>query len=275
MAAEHRLLTALLLLAFATGCVGKGKYNEALDELAALQATYEAQSETLAEVESERDGLSSDLMECRDLLSMTTRERDDLTVRLTQAMNMLEERGEERELLLARLEELSAIQREEQERNRIYREFIARFQSQIEAGNLSVSISRGRVVIELPQDILFASGSATLGDEGTATLTEVGEVLATFEDRQFQIEGHTDNVPIATRQFPSNWELSTARALAVVRLMIEAGVSPENISAAGYGEFQPRASNEEPETRRLNRRIEIVMLPNLDLFSDSPVAGRN
>lgn len=264
----------LVSLALLSGCVGKGKYNDALDELAQLQAAYEAQASVLEDVEGQRDAVRQELVECTDLQSMTARERDDLRERLEQTLSLYEERSEERELLLARLEELSIIQREEQERNRIYREFIEAFQSQIDAGQLSVNISRGRVVIELPQDILFGSGSATLGDEGSETLREVGAVLATFADRQFQIEGHTDNVPISTRQFPSNWELSSARALAVVRLMIDAGVAPENISAAGYGEFQPRASNEEPETRRLNRRIEIVMLPNLDIFSDSPV-GRD
>ena len=71
------------------------------------------------------------------------------------------------------------------------------------------------------------------------------------------IEVHTDNVPIATARFPSNWELSSARALSVVRVLVEQNVRPENVSGAGYGEFQPVASNEAPETRRLNRRIEI------------------
>jgi chemotaxis protein MotB len=76
-------------------------------------------------------------------------------------------------------------------------------------------------------------------------------------------------VPISTAQFPSNWELSSARALSVVRVLIDAGVSPENLSGAGYGEFQPVASNDDREGRRLNRRIEIVMLPNLDVIADT------
>lgn len=267
-------IVVALTVALATACVGKGQHQEVLDALAALEAEHEARGEALDAATARGDGLQAELFACQDLVAFTAGERDELRDRLEYALAMLQERGEERELLLARLEELSAIQREEQERNRIYREFIQRLQSQIDAGNLTVSLSRGRVVIELPQDILFASGSADIGPEGRATLSEVGELLATFEDRQFQIEGHTDNVPIATRQFPSNWELSAARALAVVHLMVDAGVNPVNLSAAGYGEFQPRADNDTAESRALNRRIEIAMLPNLDLFSDSPLSAR-
>ncbi len=136
-----------------------------------------------------------------------------------------------------------------------------------------MDISRGRMVIQLPQDILFASGSAEIGGEGRATLLEVGQVLGELDDRQFQVEGHTDDVPISTERFPSNWELSSARALSVVRLLIQAGVAPGNVSGAGYGEFQPVATNEDADGRRLNRRIEIVMLPNLDVVAGAPLPG--
>ncbi|NNF29617.1 MAG: OmpA family protein, partial [Gemmatimonadetes bacterium] len=155
------------------------------------------------------------------------------------------------------------------ERNAIYENVIGRFRSLIEAGQLSVSIDRGRMVINLPQDILFPSGSATLNADGRGTLSEVGAVLTTIEDRRFQVEGHTDNVPISTARFPSNWELSAARALSVVNLLQNSGVPPERLSGAGYGEYQPVASNDDADGRRLNRRIEIVMLPNLDVISNA------
>jgi chemotaxis protein MotB len=98
-------------------------------------------------------------------------------------------------------------------------------------------------------------------------------VLAELDDRRFQVEGHTDNVPIATERFPSNWELSSARALSVVQLLVRGGVAPESLSGAGYGEFQPVASNDDRESRRRNRRIEIVMLPNLDVIAGTQVPG--
>ena len=138
---------------------------------------------------------------------------------------------------------------------------------------MSVTIDRGRMVIQLPQDILFQSGSATLGAEGRSVISQVGSVLADFDDRRFQVEGHTDDVPISTERFPSNWELSSARALAVVRLLTAQGVAPENVSGAAFGEHQPRASNDDRASRALNRRIEIVMLPNLDVIATTQVPG--
>ena len=104
-------------------------------------------------------------------------------------------------------------------------------------------------------------------------MVEVAGVLAAFPDRQFQVEGHTDNVPISTERFPSNWELSSARALAVVRLLADSGVAPENVSGAAFGEYQPVASNDDRESRRRNRRIEIVMLPNLDVIAETQLPG--
>ena len=98
-------------------------------------------------------------------------------------------------------------------------------------------------------------------------------MLAEFPDRRFQVEGHTDDVPISTERFPSNWELSSARALAVVRLLVEGGISPENVSGAAYGEYQPVASNDDRNGRARNRRIEIVMLPNLDVIAEAQLPG--
>jgi len=167
----------------------------------------------------------------------------------------------------AEIATLSKIEAETKRRNEIYAQFVNRLQSMIDGGQLTVSIDAGRIVINLPNNVLFNTGSANLNSEGKQAMTQIGEVLSQFTDRRFQIEGHTDNVPIKSARYPSNWELSTARALAVVHLLTEMGVTPENISAAGFGEFRPRADNETEEGRRLNRRIEIVMLPNLDILS--------
>jgi chemotaxis protein MotB len=154
---------------------------------------------------------------------------------------LLSQRGSEYRRLEQRLRALTEIEREVRQRNAIYEEVLGRFRSLIDAGRLSVAINRGRLVIQLPQDILFQSGSARLSADGIRTITEVGTVLAEFDDRRFQVEGHTDNVPIATDRFPSNWELSTARALSVVHVLVDQGVPAENLSGAGYGEFQPVA----------------------------------
>ncbi|MBS3799763.1 MAG: OmpA family protein, partial [Thioalkalivibrio sp.] len=109
-------------------------------------------------------------------------------------------------------------------------------------------------------DVLFPSGSATLNPEAEALLQDVGEILAPRVSR-IHVEGHTDDVPIRTEVYPSNWELSSGRAAAVVSLFEEVGVNPENLVALGYGEHRPVASNATPEGRAENRRVSIVVLP--------------
>ena len=128
-----------------------------------------------------------------------------------------------------------------------------------------------RQVIELPEAVLFASGSAKLKPEGVRVLSELGPVLASLEGREFQVGGHTDNKPISpklTKRFPTNWELSGARATNVSKLLMEYSVPDVRISAAAYADTQPVADNDTDEGRALNRRIEIALQPNLDELPD-------
>ena len=284
-------VAAAILVLFLSGCVRKSTHNETLEDLASarraqeeISQEYERELERLDQREARlRDQLPSLQQEADRLieeLGMARRETlrvqeqlDEARLEAQRARDLLKARGAEAQRLRGRLDQLSAIEAEVRERNRIYEEVLSRFRSLIDAGRLSVSIVRGRMVINLPQDILFASGSADLGREGRQTLSEIASVLQEFEDRTFQVEGHTDDDPISTAQFPSNWELSAARALSVVKLLVDRGVSPELISGAAYGEYQPIATNETREGKRLNRRIEIVMLPNLDVIADTGVGG--
>jgi chemotaxis protein MotB len=119
------------------------------------------------------------------------------------------------------------------------------------------------MVLALPSDVLFDSGSARLSATGKEAVQQVGSVLSGMGRRRVQVEGHTDNVPIHNDQFASNWELASARALVVVRAMMHSGMPSDAISAASYGEFHPAASNDEPKGRAMNRRIEVVLLPDL------------
>lgn len=150
-----------------------------------------------------------------------------------------------------------------------YRDLLGRFKSLIDAGRLKVKIVEGRMVVELATDILFDSGKADLSETGKKALLEVAGVLATIPERHFQVEGHTDNVPIANDRFPSNWELASARSLVVVRTLIEGGLMPERVSGASFSEFHPVADNAAAPGRAANRRIEIVVVPDLSLLPGS------
>lgn len=131
--------------------------------------------------------------------------------------------------------------------------------------DVTISELQGKLTVNIVDRVLFDSGEATLKPEGEAILQQVAKVLAQHPDRLVHVAGHTDNVPIragARGRYPSNWELSTARATAAVRFLAEkAGMDPARLGAIGYGEFHPVAGNDTPEGRARNRRIEIVVLP--------------
>lgn len=274
------VLLTILLVPLATGCVKRSTYRAAVAD---AQATELRLGGDLEESFAREDSLETDITrleadsarmegEIADL----ERQRGELQDRLGLAAEevhrlevLLSDQGTEYQELQDRLEALRAVEEEVRQRNAIYEDVLGRFRSLIDAGQLAVSIQRGRMVIQLPQDVLFASGSATLGADGAQTLREVGGVLAELTDRSFQVEGHTDNVPIAGAPFATNWELSSARAMSVVHVLVDAGVPAENLSGAGYGEYHPVASNDDRDGRRRNRRIEIVMLPNLDVIADT------
>jgi chemotaxis protein MotB len=285
--ASLRWLLLVALAGVAAGCVKKGTHQQTVGELSAARAQSEEDAARMQTELGRRDAREVRLREqLEDLqdevdrlieeLGMQEREtirreesRDEARLDAQRLEALLNARGAQAQQLQSRLNRLAAVEQEIRERNQIYEEVLSRFRSLIDAGRLSVSISRGRLVINLPQDILFPSGSATLETGGQGTLREVAQVLGAIDDRSFQVEGHTDTQSISTVEFPSNWELSAARALSVVKLLVREGVDPETLSGAGYGEFQPVATNETSEGRRLNRRIEIVMLPNLDVIADA------
>jgi chemotaxis protein MotB len=169
-----------------------------------------------------------------------------------------------------RLEELRRQQAAAEARAAQFRDLLSRFRKLIDAGQLKVVMRGGRMLIELANDVLFDSGKTEIKDVGKKTLGEIASVLKTMPDRRFQVAGHTDNVKIQTARYPSNWELSTARAVEVVKLLIGAGMDPQHLSAGGYGEFAPVDSNDTGEGRMKNRRIEIALVPNLEELVSLP-----
>lgn len=128
------------------------------------------------------------------------------------------------------------------------------------AGQVVVTRQDDNIVIRLPNQLLFASASADVKPEAAALLQVAGAVIAELP-HQVRVEGHTDNVPVGTERYPTNWELSSARATAVLRYLVEkGGMQAARASAAGYAEFRPVGSNETPEGRAANRRADIVLL---------------
>jgi chemotaxis protein MotB len=142
-----------------------------------------------------------------------------------------------------------------------------KMKDEIAKGDIQLTESGGKLRVGLVDKILFDSGEASISKRGEGVLERVGAVLASIDDRQIQVSGHTDNEPISDKlkhQYPTNWELSGARATTVVRFLQEkASVPADRLVASGYGEYQPIASNKTTAGRAKNRRIELLLTPSL------------
>ena len=221
-----------------------------------LQAEIDKLEKRIAELEETKASLENQLEEAKGTISMYESETGGLEEAL--------------EATKAELEELRKKRQQTEERLARYRSIAEKLASMVEAGKLSVKIRDGKMVIELSNNILFDSGSVEIKDDGQEALKQLANVLQEIKKRDFLVAGHTDNVPISSSRFESNWELSTARAVEVVRFLQENGVNPDHLAAAGYGEHDPIASNETDEGKALNRRIEIIVMPNLEELPSIP-----
>lgn len=254
------LPAALTAIALLTGCVSSGRYEALEKQYKDEQARSQSLEQQLAAEQEKVSRLEAEVA----TLSKRIEELNAEKVAMLGNQAALEGSITEMQRALA---ELEARKRAAEARVAEFRQLIDRFKPLMDAGRLRVKIVEGRMVVELATDILFGSGSADLSPDGKAAIAEVATLLTTIPDRRFQVEGHTDNVPISNARFPSNWELAAARAITVVKTMIEAGMPPERVSAASYGEYKPAAANDTKENKARNRRIEIVVVPDL---SDLP-----
>jgi chemotaxis protein MotB len=268
-------ISLLLSLALASACVSNGTYNRKVGELTKLREDDATAAKSREKTQAEQ------LAETKTSLEATQKQLDDTTQLASTLKDRLEKLGQNVDSLTkergqltqsvadttARLEELRKQKAASDARAAQFRGIVAKLRSMIDSGQLKVIIRNGRMIIALPNDILFDSGKTEVKTEGKAALAKVAQVLSTVSDRDFLVAGHTDDLPIKTVQFPSNWELSTRRAVEVVHYLISQGMKPKVLAAAGYGEFDPSVPNDSKDHRSQNRRIEIVLQPNL---SDLP-----
>jgi chemotaxis protein MotB len=257
------VLAGLLGVTLAAGCVKKSTHNAALDELAAAQAE-------LASTRAQNDEKTQQIAELEEAIEDARTRLEGAETKLQALVLQGEATEEELEQaaanLMATRAELEELRRQRdaaQERMRAYTELRDKLKALVDTGRLKVIFRDGQMILELPSAVLFSSGQANLSRSGQASLQEILDILLEFKDRRFMVAGHTDNVPIRGGRFADNWDLSTSRATSVVNYMINAGFDPGNLVAAGFGEHAPVASNDTPDGRSANRRIEIILLPDL------------
>lgn len=219
-----------------------------------LESLQLAQSEAISatELASKRAG------DCQKELEGATAKLDDANL--------------QKEALATKASELtSTLVQKEEELARLmatYNSLEDKLAAEIKRGDVRLSQSEGRIQVDLVDKVLFDSAQAEVSPRGEEVLTRLGAILKGVEDRQIQISGHTDDAPITLpdlkAKFATNWELSTARAVNVVRFLSEkAQVKPGRLLAAGYGQYRPIGANATPRGRAANRRIEILLLPPL------------
>ena len=251
----------------------QGQYDEAVAQLDKLQSDYNATKSSLDNLKASYDALeknsSSEIaknaQKNRELLAQLEAKEQALAAENERLKNL----KKELDARSNRVQELeSVIAAKDAKMNRL-KDALSRALTNFEGKGLTVEQRDGKVYVSMENKLLFSSGSWAVGNEGRIAVNQLGNVLAVNPDIAVLIEGHTDNVPYrGTSQLSGNWDLSTKRATAIVNILREnSSINPENLTAAGRGEYAPIASNETAEGKAKNRRIEVILTPKLDEIS--------
>lgn len=261
---SHLCITAAAAALMLGGCVTQGTYEELQaqknQEIAALEserATLETQRAALAQqvriLQEQRTALQGE----RDVLEQQKAEleREKLAIVRQQA-----ELRAQVETLEQQKSQLLNASRQSQAQ---YDALVDNLSDQVEKGQLQIRRYKDMLTVDVAEQLFFDSGKAALKDGGKAVLKEVAAAMQGYREKAIRVVGHTDDVPIAKawrNVFPSNWELSAARATTVVRFLQEAGIEPGRLIATGRAQYDPVAPNDSAEGRQKNRRIEITLI---------------
>jgi chemotaxis protein MotB len=246
------------------GCVTQGTYDklqgEKAQEISALQGQRAALEQQLQDLQAQRSALEGE----RNSLQQQKTSLEQQKASLEQDKAALEReqaqlRAQNEALESQRSQLLSASKQSQAQ----YDALVADLNQEVQKGQLQVRRYKDMLTVDVAEQLFFDSGRAALKDSGKEVLKKVADAMKSYEDKAIRVVGHTDNVPITKglqKVFPSNWELSAARATTVVRFLQDAGIAPERLLATGRAEYAPVAPNDSPEGRQKNRRIEITLI---------------
>ncbi len=241
---------ALLALAVAaSGCVTRGKYNGVVEDLQKERAR-------VADLERSNEALGGERLKLIDEMEDLRETKEGLAADVAK----LEKTRDE---LSANLQENQARVAELSRKSGEYEGLVKDLEKEVSSGQIQITQLREGLRLNLAQDILFRSGSATLEPYGIELLKKVSDQLTKFA-QTVEVQGHTDRVPLSgalAQRWGTNWELAGARAASVVRLFEKQGVDPAHLRAVSYGEHAPVDTNDSAEGRARNRRIEIRLKP--------------
>jgi chemotaxis protein MotB len=249
------------------------QYDEAVAQRDKLQSDYNATKSSLSNLKASYDALeknsSSEIaknaQKNRELLAQLEAKEQALATENERLKNL----KKELDARSNRVQELESVIAAKDAKMNQLKDAISKALTNFEGKGLTVEQRDGKVYVSMENKLLFSSGSWAVGSEGRSAVNQLGNVLADNPDIAILIEGHTDNVPYAGNgQLSGNWDLSTKRATAIVNILREnSSINPENLTAAGRGEYAPIASNETAAGKAKNRRIEVILTPKLDEIS--------
>lgn len=264
---KNFLFSLLYLICFIlAACVSKNQYVELQNQLNSTQAQLAGEQQQLADLQVKYRKLHNTNMSLLNTI-------EDLKVELRQEKTIVIEKEQaiaELDLLKRKVEtslqqQLAEKEQEIAELTKTRREIEENLKEQIEQRDIKIEEIEGKLKVTFVDKILFSSGSVKIKAKGKEVLSKLADSIKDAKDQNIVVEGHTDDVQIGKAlqaKLPTNWELSAARAAAVVRfLQDDAGIEPQRLTASGFGSYQPVASNETEEGRSQNRRIEIILAP--------------
>jgi chemotaxis protein MotB len=258
-------VAAALLLG---GCVTQDTYEklqgEKNQEIAALQSQRTALEQQVRILQEQRAALAGERNALEQQKGSLQQQKSSLEQDKASLEREQAELRRQNEALEAQKSQLLSASKQSQAQ---YDALVDNLSEQVQKGQLQVRRYKDMLTVDVAEQLFFDSGRAALKDSGKKVLKEVADALKDYANKAIRVVGHTDDVPIskaAQKVFPSNWELSAARATTVVRFLQEAGIAPERLIATGRAEYAPVAPNDSPEGRQKNRRIEITLIdPNL------------
>jgi|TARA_B100001093_G_scaffold44373_1_gene37568 chemotaxis protein MotB len=285
-------ISAFMLIALClTSCVSNRVFNDLESRYALLKDNYNRQTKSIETLNAEIKDLTKKFVALEETLEETEdslNQKQQKLEQLESSLDLLKQNSEtalkeriaENEALMekiaereneladrmARVDELEGLITRQQEAMRNLKEKLSDALLNFEDKGLTVEARDGKVYVSMENKLLFKSGSWTVGADGRLAIEELGNVLADNPDIAILIEGHTDNIPYSGKgPLKGNWDLSTKRATAIVNQLLEnPNILPQNLTAAGRGEYLPIAPNSTREGRAANRRIEVVLSPQLD-----------
>ena len=251
----------------------QSSYDSAIAERDKLQSDYAAAKTNLENLKASYNALeenssaaiAKNSQKNRELLAQLEAKEQALATE-NERLKTLKQELESRSQRVAELE--NVIASKDAEMNKL-KDAISKALTNFEGKGLTVEQRNGKVYISMENKLLFESGSWYVGTQGKQAVKQLGSVLAENPEISVLIEGHTDNVPYnGNAQLSGNWDLSAKRATSIVNILREnAAINPENLTAAGRGEYAPIATNDTAEGRAKNRRIEVILTPKLDEIS--------